>query len=63
MGATVIITGRNEDRLAQTTSCHDDSFNAKHQMTNADPNCPEDKERIVCEISELYGKISTKEIW
>ena len=36
MGASVIITGRNEERLGQTFSLLDNSFGTQHQMIAAD---------------------------
>ena len=38
LGATVLITGRNEERLSQTLSRLDTSFGAAHQMIVADLN-------------------------
>lgn len=58
MGATVIVTGRNEERLRQTFDCLDASFSAKHQMIVADLTDEKSIANLVDQIEILDGLVN-----
>ena len=58
MGATVLISGRNEVRLSQTLSRLDTSFGAAHQMIVADLTDEESLNDLVCQIESLDGLVN-----
>lgn len=58
MGATVLITGRNEERLSQTLSRLDTSFGAAHQMIVADLTDEESLNVLVSQIDSLDGLVN-----
>lgn len=58
MGATVLITGRNEERLSQTLSRLDTSFGAAHQMIVADLTDEESLNALVSQIDSLDGLVN-----
>ena len=58
MGATVLITGRNEERLSQTLSRLDTSFGASHQMIVADLTDEESLNTLVSQIDILDGLVN-----
>ena len=58
MGATVLITGRNEDRLSQTLSRLDTSFGAAHQMIVADLTDEESLNALVSQIDGVDGLVN-----
>lgn len=60
MGATVIVTGRNVERLNETLAMLQDStnslqFTTEHKVIAADLTKPEDIERLVNELPKLDG--------
>ena len=62
MGASVIITGRNSERLNETLrlmsdSCHDLQSRNKHMTITADLTKPEDVECLVENIPKLDGLV------
>lgn len=58
MGATVLITGRNEERLSQTLSRLDTSFGAAHQMIVADLTDEESLNALVSQIDGIDGLVN-----
>ena len=58
MGATVLITGRNEDRLGQTLTRLDTSFGAPHQMIVADLAEEKSLDSLVGQIGNLDGLVN-----
>lgn len=58
MGATVLITGRNEERLSQTLSRLDTSFGAAHQMIVADLTDEESLNALVSQIDCIDGLVN-----
>lgn len=58
MGASVIITGRNEERLIQTLSQLDTSYGATHQMIVADLTDEESLNSLVSQIESLDGLVN-----
>lgn len=58
MGATVLITGRNEERLSQTLSRLDESFGAAHQMIVADLTDDESLNALVGQIDSIDGLVN-----
>lgn len=58
MGATVLITGRNEERLGQTLSRLDTSFGAAHQMIVADLTDEESLNALVSQIDGIDGLVN-----
>lgn len=58
MGATVLITGRNEERLGQTLSRLDTSFDAAHQMIVADLTDEESLNALVSQIDGIDGLVN-----
>lgn len=58
MGATVLITGRNEERLSQTLSRLDASFSAAHQMIVADLTDEECLNALVSQIDSIDGLVN-----
>lgn len=58
MGATVLITGRNEERLSQTLSRLDTSFGASHQMIVADLTDEESLNTLVSQIDSIDGLVN-----
>ena len=58
MGATVIITGRNEARLGETLNCLDSSFGAKHQMIVADLTNESNLMSLVEQIDSIDGLVN-----
>lgn len=58
MGATVLITGRNEERLTQTFSRLDTSFGAAHQMIVADLTDEDSLLALVNQIDSLDGLVN-----
>lgn len=55
LGATVIVTARNEERLRQTLSELDNSFGQSHQMVIADVSTTEGLEYLVSNIPPIDG--------
>lgn len=55
MGAKVIITARNEERLAQTLS---ELYGEGHQMLLCDLNNEEAIDKMVAELSEIHGLVN-----
>lgn len=58
MGATVLITGRNEERLSHTLSRLDTSFGASHQMIVADLTDEESLNALVSQIDSIDGLVN-----
>ena len=58
MGATVLITGRNEERLSQTLSRLDTSFGATHQMIVADLTDEDSLYALVSQIDGIDGLVN-----
>ena len=58
LGASVIITGRNEERLAQTYQRLDVSFGANHQMIIADLTDEASIASLVEQIETLDGMVN-----
>lgn len=58
MGASVVITGRNEDRLAQTLASLDTSFGVTHQMIVADLTDESSLNSLVEQIDNLDGLVN-----
>lgn len=58
MGATVIITGRNEERLGQTFEKLDSSFGANHRMIAADLTNEINIASLVEQIDGLEGLVN-----
>lgn len=58
MGATVLITGRNEERLSQTLSRLDTSLGAAHQMIVADLTDEESLNALVSQIDGIDGLVN-----
>lgn len=58
MGATVVITSRNEERLSQTLSQLDTSFGAAHQMIVADLTDEGSLNTLVSQIDILDGLVN-----
>ena len=58
MGASVIITGRNEERLNETFSRLDISFGQLHQQIIADLSKSEDVLRMIEQIGKLDGLVN-----
>lgn len=58
MGATVIITGRNEERLSQTFDRLDTSYGANHQMIVADLTDEESLSSLVNQINSIDGLVN-----
>lgn len=58
MGATVLITGRNEGRLSQTLGRLDTSFGAKHQMIVADLTDEVSLSALVDQIDCIDGLVN-----
>ena len=58
LGATVIITGRNEGRLLSVLSKLDDSFSQKHQYVIADLSSEEGISSLVESIGEIDGLVN-----
>ena len=58
LGASVIITGRNEDRLRQTMACLDCSFGGKHSMVVADLTTDEGLNTIADGVPVLDGVVN-----
>ena len=58
LGATVIITGRNEQRIQETYSRLDRSFSQNHQMVLADLTEETDIVRLVEQIDHIDGLVS-----
>lgn len=58
MGASVIITGRNEERLIKTLSQLDTSYGATHQMIVADLTDEESLNSLVSQIESLDGLVN-----
>ena len=58
MGATVLITGRNEDRLGHTLTRLDTSFGAPHQMIVADLAEEKNLDSLVGQIGNLDGLVN-----
>ena len=58
MGATVIVTGRNEERLEQTLSKLDTSFGAIHQMIVADLSEESSMALLVEQVGTLDGIVN-----
>lgn len=58
MGASVVITGRNEGRLAQTLASLDTSFGVTHQMIVADLTDESSLNSLVEQIDNLDGLVN-----
>lgn len=58
MGANVIITARNEERLNETYSMLDTSEGQIHQMIKADLNKADELQGIVDNIAEINGLVN-----
>ena len=58
MGATVIVTGRNEDRLIQTLEKLDSSFGANHKMIAADLTDEDSLTSLVDQIGSIDGLVN-----
>lgn len=58
MGACVIITGRNEDRLKQTSHCLDVSFGSNHQMITADLSDEASVANLVDQVDGIDGLVN-----
>lgn len=58
MGATVLITGRNEERLSKTLSRLDTSFCAAHKMIVADLTDEESLNALVSQINGIDGLVN-----
>ena len=58
MGATVLITGRNEERLNQTLAQLDTSFGAAHKMFVADLTDEDSLNYLVTQIDSLDGLVN-----
>lgn len=58
LGATVIITGRNEERLVSVLSKLDDSFSQKHQYVIADLSSEEGITSLVEAIGAIDGLVN-----
>lgn len=58
MGASVIITGRNEERLRQTYERLDDSFGINHQMITADLSDEATVAKLVEQVDGLDGLVN-----
>lgn len=58
IGATVIVTGRNEERLLSVFSKLDDSFSQKHQYVIADLSSEEGVSSLVEAIGEIDGLVN-----
>lgn len=55
LGATVIITGRNEERLAEAYEKLDKVYGQEHRMVIADLSTNEGNKTLISSISELDG--------
>ena len=55
MGAKVVVTGRNADKLKDT---FDNLVGEGHMMVTADLNLPEDVEKLVAEIPQIDGLVN-----
>lgn len=58
LGAHVVITGRNEERLGQTLSQLNTSFGATHQMIVADLTDEESLNALVSQVDSLDGLVN-----
>lgn len=58
MGAHVIITGRNKERLYETFNQLDTSFSQSHQQIIADLSNPEEVSQLVEQINKLDGLVN-----
>ena len=58
LGATVVVTARNESRLKETLEELDTSFGQQHQMILADLSSDEDIENIISSVPLLDGVAS-----
>lgn len=58
MGATVVITGRNEDRLSQTLAKLDTSYGANHRMIIADLTYEDSLMSLVDQIDSIDGIVN-----
>lgn len=58
LGASVIITGRNEERLGKVLSLLDKSFGAQHQMIVADLTIESGLSTLVDQIDSLDGLVN-----
>ena len=55
LGATVVITGRNENRLRETFQVLDSSFDQHHISIVADLSTEEGVTKLVDQVPQLYG--------
>ena len=58
LGATVILTGRNQDRLQEVQSRLDTSFSQGHRYIVADLSMEDDIANLVTEINQIDGLVN-----